>query len=74
MGRVSNPPCRNKQRGEIAHSYEENFLAIKADVSDLAERARHFGRKLAFGMSAHVVSAETLGEAQVRAEELAMIR
>jgi dimethylsulfone monooxygenase len=50
--------------------YEENFLAIKADVSDLAERARHFGRKLAFGMSAHVICAETLGEAQVQAEEL----
>jgi FMNH2-dependent dimethyl sulfone monooxygenase len=50
--------------------YEENFLAIKADVSDLAERAGHFGRKLAFGMSAHVICAETLGEAQGLAEEL----
>jgi dimethylsulfone monooxygenase len=50
--------------------YEENFRAIKADIADLAERARHFGRKLAYGMSAHVICADTLGEAQGRAEEL----
>jgi dimethylsulfone monooxygenase len=50
--------------------YEENCRAIKADISDLAERARHFGRKLAYGMSAHVICADTLGEAQMRAEEL----
>jgi FMNH2-dependent dimethyl sulfone monooxygenase len=50
--------------------YDENFRAIKADISDLAERARHFGRKLAYGMSAHVICADTLGEARRRAEEL----
>jgi FMNH2-dependent dimethyl sulfone monooxygenase len=50
--------------------YDENFHTIKADISDLAERAGHFGRKLAFGMSAHVICADTLGEAQMRAEEL----
>jgi FMNH2-dependent dimethyl sulfone monooxygenase len=50
--------------------YEENFRAIKADVSDLAARAGHFGRKLAFGISAHVICADTLDEAQGRAEEL----
>jgi FMNH2-dependent dimethyl sulfone monooxygenase len=50
--------------------YEENFLAIRADISDLVARAGHFGRRLAFGMSAHVICADTLGGAQVQAEEL----
>jgi FMNH2-dependent dimethyl sulfone monooxygenase len=50
--------------------YEENLRTIKADISDLAERAGHFGRKLAFGMSAHVICADTLDEAQMRAEQL----
>jgi FMNH2-dependent dimethyl sulfone monooxygenase len=50
--------------------YEENVRAIKSDISDLAERARHFGRKLAFGMSAHVICADTLGAAEMRAAEL----
>jgi FMNH2-dependent dimethyl sulfone monooxygenase len=50
--------------------YEENFRAIRADISDLAERARHFDRKLAYGMSAHIICADTPGEAQARAEEL----
>ena len=50
--------------------YEENFRAIKADISNLSERAGHFGRKLAYGMSAHVICADTPGEAQRRAEEL----
>ena len=50
--------------------YEENFAAVRRDIADLAERARHFGRKLAFGMSAHVICADTLGEAHARADEL----
>ena len=50
--------------------YEENLRAIRTDISDLSERARHFGRTLAYGMSAHVICADTLGEAQARAEEL----
>jgi FMNH2-dependent dimethyl sulfone monooxygenase len=50
--------------------YEENFTAVRRDIADLAERARHFGRKLAFGMSAHIICADTLGEAHARADEL----
>jgi FMNH2-dependent dimethyl sulfone monooxygenase len=50
--------------------YEENFAAIRRDTIDLAERAKHFGRKLTFGMSAHVICADTLKEAHVRADEL----
>lgn len=50
--------------------YDENFASIGRDVANLAERAAHFGRKLAFGMSAHVICADTLSEAHARADEL----
>jgi dimethylsulfone monooxygenase len=50
--------------------YEENFAAVRRDIVDLTERTRHFGRKLAFGMSAHIICADTLGEAHARADEL----
>lgn len=50
--------------------YEESFALIKKDVADLAQRAREFGRTLSFGMSAHVSCADTLAEAQARADEL----
>jgi FMNH2-dependent dimethyl sulfone monooxygenase len=50
--------------------YEENLAAIRHDTTDLTERARQFGRKLAFGVSAHVICAETLKEAQAHADTL----
>lgn len=50
--------------------YEENFAAIRRDIADLAERAAHFGRKLTFGMSAHVICADSLKEAHARADDL----
>jgi len=51
-------------------AYEETFAAVRRDIADLAERGRHFGRKLAFGMSAHVICADTLAQAHARADEL----
>lgn len=50
--------------------YEQNFNVIRGDVADLSARAKQFGRKLAFGISAHVICADTLGEANARAAEL----
>lgn len=50
--------------------YEHNLGVIRRDVADLSDRARHFGRKLAFGMSAHVICADTVREANARASEL----
>ena len=50
--------------------YDENVDTIAQDISDLSERAAHFGRKLAFGMSAHVICTDTLAEAHTRANEL----
>jgi dimethylsulfone monooxygenase len=50
--------------------YEENFRTIRQDIADLDERARHFGRKLAYGISAHVICTDTLAEAHARAEDL----
>jgi FMNH2-dependent dimethyl sulfone monooxygenase len=50
--------------------YEQSFTVIRRDIADLTDRAKHFGRKLAFGMSAHVICADTLREANARASEL----
>ena len=50
--------------------YEENFAVIKHDIAGLTERATHFDRKLSFGMSAHVICADTVKEAHARADEL----
>jgi len=50
--------------------YEENFATIRQEVADLRDRARHFGRKLSFGMSAHVICADTIAEAHARADDL----
>jgi FMNH2-dependent dimethyl sulfone monooxygenase len=50
--------------------YEESLALIRKDITDLAERASHFGRKLSFGMSAHISCADTIAEAQARADEL----
>ncbi len=50
--------------------YEQNLAVISRDITDLTKRAKHFGRELAFGMSAHVICADTLREANARASEL----
>ncbi len=50
--------------------YQENVAVIRRDIADLAERAMRFGRKLAFGLSAHVICADTLAEAHARADDL----
>jgi dimethylsulfone monooxygenase len=50
--------------------FEESFAAIRKDISDLAQRAKDFGRTLSFGMSAHISCADTIAEAQARADEL----
>lgn len=50
--------------------YDENLAAVRADIDSLRERAVHFGRKLLFGMSAHVICADTLAEAHSQANEL----
>jgi dimethylsulfone monooxygenase len=50
--------------------FDESFAIIRRDIADLAERAREFGRTLSFGMSAHISCADTLAEAQARADEL----
>jgi FMNH2-dependent dimethyl sulfone monooxygenase len=50
--------------------YDENFASIRKDIADLAERGRQFGRRLAFGMSVHIICADTHAEAEARADEL----
>lgn len=49
--------------------YDETLGIVRQDVAKLADRARHFGRTLSFGMSAHVICAE-MSEAHARADEL----
>ncbi len=52
------------------HLYDESFRIIRQDIAELSQRARHFGRKLSFGMSAHVICTDTIAEAHARADEL----
>jgi dimethylsulfone monooxygenase len=51
--------------------YEENVRVVRQDIADLRERAEHFGRKLSFGMSAHIICTDDIAEAHARADELA---
>jgi FMNH2-dependent dimethyl sulfone monooxygenase len=51
-------------------AFDENFRAIANDIAMLDARACHFGRKLRYGMNAHVVCADTMAEAHARAEDL----
>ena len=50
--------------------FEEGLAVIRKDIADLAQRAKEFGRTLSFGMSAHICCADTIAEAQARADEL----
>ncbi len=50
--------------------FDKSFAAIRKDISDLAQRAKEFGRTLSFGVSAHISCADTMAEAQARADEL----
>jgi dimethylsulfone monooxygenase len=50
--------------------FEEGFAIIRRNVADLAQRAKEFGRTLSFGISAHISCADTMAEAQARADEL----
>jgi FMNH2-dependent dimethyl sulfone monooxygenase len=50
--------------------FDDNLATIRHDVAALAERAGHFGRKLAFGMSAHVICADAPADAHARADAL----
>ena len=52
--------------------YDDNAALVRRDIADLAERASELGRKLSFGMSAHVICADTLAEAHARADELVL--
>ena len=58
--RIPHPPIYTASRTDSG----------KDVIADLGARARGFGRRLAFGMSAHVICADTLAEAHARAEEL----
>jgi FMNH2-dependent dimethyl sulfone monooxygenase len=50
--------------------FEENLTRIITDIVDMKARAGSYGRRLQFGMSAHVVCADTMAEARSQAEEL----
>ena len=49
---------------------EENSIRIKDGIKDMNERAAEFGRTMSYGMSAHVICADTYNEAEERANAL----
>jgi FMNH2-dependent dimethyl sulfone monooxygenase len=50
--------------------FDENLARITNDIIDMKTRAAGYGRQIHFGMSAHVVCADTTAEAQAQAEAL----
>jgi FMNH2-dependent dimethyl sulfone monooxygenase len=50
--------------------YEENLAKVGEDIDDMRERARRFGRTLEYGLSAHVICADTMEGALAQAHEL----
>ena len=50
--------------------YDETLALVRREIADLSQTAAGFGRKLGFGMSAHVVCAGTMEEAVARAVRL----
>jgi FMNH2-dependent dimethyl sulfone monooxygenase len=50
-------------------AFEANLALVTADVRDMSDRAHTAGRQLGYGLSAHVICADTMEEAAARAEE-----
>jgi len=50
--------------------YDENLAKVREDINDMRERAQRFGRTLEYGLSAHVICADTMEEALRQAHEL----
>lgn len=49
---------------------ETNLINIPRNIEDLNRRSRSNGRELSYGLSAHVICAESTSEAEERVEEL----
>lgn len=50
--------------------YADNHAAMAEEITEMREKAARFGRSLGFGLSAHVICAQTQEEAEAAAEEL----
>ena len=50
--------------------YEGTLALVEREISDISQSAASYGRKLGFGMSAHVVCEATVEEAVAKAERL----
>lgn len=49
---------------------DENIVGIARDVAEMNERAARFGRRIGFGISAHVICADSLAAAETRVAAL----
>ena len=50
--------------------YDETLALVRSEIAAISQTAASFGRKLRFGMSAHVVCARTVEAAIAKAEQL----
>ena len=50
--------------------WAENMRTMARDAQEMSARAAGYGRRLEFGISAHVICADTLAEAEAKAAEL----
>jgi dimethylsulfone monooxygenase len=49
--------------------YDATRALIRREIAEMNERARAYGRRIGYGLSAHVICADTVAEAHRRAEE-----
>ncbi len=56
------PDCRDYRR------FDDTLALIRAEVAQMEQRVRRYGRKLGYGLSAHVICAPTMEEARASAE------
>lgn len=50
--------------------YDQNMAVLATEIAEMREKAAKHGRRLAIGLSAHVICAETLEQANAEADEL----
>ncbi len=58
------PDLRNFRR------YEETLALVRSEIADISNSAATYGRKIGFGMSAHIVCETTMEKAIAKAEQL----
>ena len=50
--------------------YDETLALIEGEIAEMNERAGRYGRQIGYGLSGHVICADTVAEAEAQANEM----